>query len=103
MKIGMKRSLRHTGYLWMLLAMPLAASTVHVYVANHGGTTISVIDAATDKVVDVIENIEVPEAVHFSPRRQPSLYLQRGRECTHRIGSSDQEADWEGAPQRSRQ
>ncbi len=79
MKIGMKRSLRHTGYLWMLLAMPLAASTVHVYVANHGGTTIHVIDAATDKVVDVIENIEVPEAVRFSPDGS-RLYISNGAE-----------------------
>ena len=31
------------------------------------GTTISVIDPATDKVVQTIGGIEVPEAAHFSP------------------------------------
>ena len=48
-------------------ALPLAAATVRVYVANRGGTTISIIDPATNKVVDVIRGIESPEVVRFSP------------------------------------
>ncbi len=51
----------------LLAALPLAAATVRVYVANRGGTTISVIDAATNKVVEVIRGIESPEVVRFSP------------------------------------
>src|ERR1700730_10104891 len=58
--------------VWLLLvtiflAMPLAASTARIYVTNRGGTTISVIDPATNKVVEVIKGIESPEGVRFSP------------------------------------
>src|SRR5712691_3888208 len=53
--------------LWILLATPLAAQTVQIYVTNRGGTTIDVIDPATNKVVHTIGNIESPEVVRFSP------------------------------------
>ena len=46
--------LRHAGVLlgMLLVTMPLAASTVRIYVVNSAGTTIDVIDPATNKVVD---------------------------------------------------
>jgi YVTN family beta-propeller protein len=53
--------------LWILLATPLAAGTAWIYVTNRGGTTIDVIDSATNKVVHTIGNIESPEVVRFSP------------------------------------
>src|ERR1700739_2181675 len=53
--------------LWILLAMPLVAGAALMYVTNRGGTTIDVIDAATNKVVQTIGNIESPEVVRFSP------------------------------------
>ncbi len=53
--------------LWILLATPLAAETVRIYVTNRGGTTIDVIDPATNKVVQTIGDIESPEVVRFSP------------------------------------
>jgi YVTN family beta-propeller protein len=58
--------------LWIVLgltlvALPLAAATARIYVANRGGTTIDVIDPATNKVVEVIRGIEAPEVVRFSP------------------------------------
>ncbi len=53
--------------LWILLAMPLVAGTALIYVTNRGGTTIDVIDAGTNKVVQTIGNIESPEVVRFSP------------------------------------
>lgn len=61
------RSLMCGGIPWMLLAMPLAAGTVRVYVTNHAGTTISVVDPSTNKVVQELKDIEVPEAVQVSP------------------------------------
>src|SRR5258708_24806190 len=66
---GCCSGLRH---VWLLLGMlsaaiPLAAGTALIYVANRGGTTIDVIDAATNKVVHTIGNIESPEVVRFSP------------------------------------
>jgi len=58
--------------LWLLLgilfaALPLAAATARIYVANRGGTAIDVIDPATNKVVEVIKGIEAPEVIRFSP------------------------------------
>ena len=58
--------------VWLLLgvlsvALPLAAATTRIYVTNRGGTTIDVIDPATNKVVEVIKGIESPEVVRFSP------------------------------------
>ena len=53
--------------LSIFLAMPLAAGTALIYVTNRGGTTIDVIDSATNKVVHTIGNIESPEVVRFSP------------------------------------
>jgi len=63
----MKRYFWGLSFLWILAAMPLAASTSLIYVMNNGGTTISVIDPATNKVVDTIQDIERPEAARFSP------------------------------------
>ncbi len=58
--------------VWLLLALllaalPIAAATARIYVANRGGTTIDVIDSATNKVVEVIKGIESPEVIRFSP------------------------------------
>ncbi len=58
--------------LWVMSALlfatgTLAAPTARVYVANRGGTTIDVIDTATNKVVEVIKGIESPEVIRFSP------------------------------------
>lgn len=57
---------------WLLLAflvaaLPLAATTAKIYVTNRGGTTIDVIDPATNKIVEVIKDVESPEVVRFSP------------------------------------
>src|SRR6516225_4114915 len=62
---GLMRVLPLLGML--LAAIPLTASTALIYVANRGGTTIDVIDAATNRVVHTIGNIESPEVVRFSP------------------------------------
>jgi YVTN family beta-propeller protein len=53
--------------LALLLALPLSASTVRIYVTNSAGNTIDVVDPATNKVVQVIKGIEVPHGVNFSP------------------------------------
>ena len=37
-------------YVWILIAVPMAAETVHVYVTNSADTKTHVIDAATGKV-----------------------------------------------------
>ena len=68
----MKRHVCARKNVWLLLgillaAMPLAAATARIYVTNRAGTTIDVIDPATNKVVEVIKGIESPEVVRFSP------------------------------------
>jgi YVTN family beta-propeller protein len=52
--------------LWVLFAIPLAASTARIYVTNSAGTTVQVIDPATNKIVQTIPDLEVAEAVQFS-------------------------------------
>ncbi len=75
----MKRYLCRLSFLWILLAMPLAAGTSRIYVINNAGTTISVIDPETNKVVQVIRDIEAPEAAHFSPDGS-RVYISSGGE-----------------------
>jgi YVTN family beta-propeller protein len=58
------------GYLWLLLALaalPVSAETVRVYATNSAGDNIHVIDASTNKVVQVIKGIETPHGVDFAP------------------------------------
>ena len=58
------------GYLWLLIApaaLPAAAETVHIYATNSAGDNVHVINAATNKVVQVINGIETPHGVDFSP------------------------------------
>jgi YVTN family beta-propeller protein len=69
---ALKRHCSGLMHVWPLLGMlsaaiPLTASTALIYVANRGGTTIDVIDAATNKIVHTIGDIESPEVVRFSP------------------------------------
>jgi YVTN family beta-propeller protein len=68
--------LRH---LWILLAMPLAAGTARIYVNNKAGTTFDVIDPETNKIVEVIKNIESPEVARFSPDGS-RIYITSGAE-----------------------
>jgi len=61
------RATKHLAIPWLLLAVPLAASSTRIYVANTAGTSISVIDPAKNKVVQEITGIQVPESVAVSP------------------------------------
>ncbi|MBZ5574955.1 MAG: hypothetical protein LAP40_00180 [Acidobacteriia bacterium] len=60
------RYLRRAG-LSLLLALPLAASSVRVYQTNSAGDDVTVIDPATNKVVMKVTGIEVPHGVTFAP------------------------------------
>jgi YVTN family beta-propeller protein len=69
---NIKKEFRARRSMWLLLgilfaAVPLAAATARIYVTNRGGTTIDVIDPATNKIVETIKGIESPEVVRFSP------------------------------------
>lgn len=50
-----------------LAPLPALAGPVLIYATNSAGTSVDVIDAATNKVVQVIEGIETPHGVTFSP------------------------------------
>src|SRR6266568_2702302 len=61
------RRLRH---LWIVLALaplPVEAGTVRIYVTNSAGDGIHVIDAATNRVVQVIKGIEAAHGIAFAP------------------------------------
>jgi YVTN family beta-propeller protein len=53
--------------LGLLLAIPLTAGSVRIYVTNSAGDRVHVIDPETNKVVQEIKNIEIPSGVAFSP------------------------------------
>jgi YVTN family beta-propeller protein len=61
--------LRRLGLLpgMLLIALPLSATTVRIYVTNYAGDNVSVIDPETNKVVQVIEGVEGPHGIHFPP------------------------------------
>ncbi len=56
--------LRHLG---LLLALPLAASTVRIIQTNSAGDNIHIIDPVTNKVVGVITGIEVSHGAAVAP------------------------------------
>jgi YVTN family beta-propeller protein len=66
-------SIRHStplGLMFLCLsafAAPASAETVRVYITNSAGDSIHVIDPKTQKVVQVIKNIEGAHGVAFSP------------------------------------
>src|SRR5438094_2630521 len=55
---------RHLG---LLLALPLTASTVRIIQTNSAGDNVHIIDPATNKVVGVINGIEVGHGAAVSP------------------------------------
>src|SRR5215470_20183047 len=55
------------GVLIALTAAPAAAGPVRIYITDSAADTVHVIDAATNKVVQVIRGIEAPHGVTFSP------------------------------------
>ena len=46
--------------LWILLSIPLAASTTEIYVLNNGGSTVNVIDAATQDRANDTAHLDAP-------------------------------------------
>ena len=66
----MQAFLRRLRHLWLVLALaplPAEAGTVRIYVTNSAGDSIHVIDAATNKVVQVIKGIEAAHGIAFAP------------------------------------
>jgi YVTN family beta-propeller protein len=62
-------NLHHRGTRWLglLLALPLAASTVRIIQTNSAGDDVSIIDPATNKVVGTIHGIEVNHGAAAAP------------------------------------
>src|SRR6185369_12985196 len=67
------------GIALLLIALPASARTVRIYVTNLAGTTISVLDPDSNKVVSEIKDIEVPESIQFSPDGS-RMYITQGPE-----------------------
>ena len=64
---AMKTYLCGLRWFCLLLAIPLAASATKIYVLNNGGSTVDVIDPATNKIVQTIQGIPRPHGITFSP------------------------------------
>src|SRR6202521_3004968 len=60
-------NLTYKRYLGLLLALPLAANTVRIIQTNSAGDNVHIIDPATNKVVGVINGIEVSHGAAVAP------------------------------------
>jgi YVTN family beta-propeller protein len=63
----MNRIFKHLWLAFALLPLSAQADTVRIYVTNSAGDNVHVIDAATDKVVQVFKGPEAMHGVNFSP------------------------------------
>src|ERR1700733_1586896 len=63
-KIRIRLRTRHLG---LLIALPLAASTVRIVQTNSAGDDVSIIDPVTNKVVGEIHGIEVNHGAAVAP------------------------------------
>jgi YVTN family beta-propeller protein len=63
----MKKRLLALTFMAAVFVMPASAAASYIYVANAAGRSIDVIDTSTNTVVQVIQGIEAPETVRFSP------------------------------------
>src|SRR6267154_4422537 len=68
-------------YLGLLLALPLAASTVRIIQTNSAGDNVHIIDPATNKVVGEITGIEVNHGAAAAPDGS-RLYVSNESEST---------------------
>jgi YVTN family beta-propeller protein len=59
--------MKYVKYASLLFALPLMASNVRVYQTNSAGDEVTIIDPATNKVVQTVKDIEVPHGVTFAP------------------------------------
>ena len=78
--------------LWLLALAPLpalAAQTALVYTTNAAGDKVHVIDASTNKVVQVINGVEAVHGVGFSPDGK-RVYLSN--EADHTLDVVDQKS-----------
>ncbi len=65
----MKRYLRALSSLLILAAMPLLSApiTTRIYVLNRDSSTVDVVDSMTNKVIQTIQGIALPQGAVFSP------------------------------------
>jgi YVTN family beta-propeller protein len=80
MRLNTVRYFGRLFYLCLLLAIPVAATTVRIYVSNRNARVVSVIDPVTDKVVQTIEDVEVPRWIAFSPDGKQVYVTNEGEE-----------------------
>jgi YVTN family beta-propeller protein len=81
----MRTYFRRLSYLWILLAIPAAASTSRIYVLNNEGTTVDVIDPATNKIVQTIEGIARPNGVVFSPDKRLAYITSENEDALYAV------------------
>src|SRR5271155_4499901 len=66
-------------YLGLLLALPLAASTVRIIQTNSAGDDVSIIDPVSNKVVGTIKGIEVNHGAAAAPDGSRYYISNEGR------------------------
>ena len=74
-------------YLGLILALPLAASTVRIVQTNSAGDNVDLIDPATNKIVGVIKGIEVNHGAAVAPDGS-RYYISNEAESTLDVADS---------------
>jgi YVTN family beta-propeller protein len=65
--IALPRNLKHLWLAFALFPLSAQADTVRIYVTNSAGDSVHVIDAATNKVVQVFKGPEAMHGIGFAP------------------------------------
>ena len=65
--IALPRNLKHLALAFALFPLSAQADTVRIYVTNSAGDSVHVIDAATNKVVQVFKGPEAMHGIGFAP------------------------------------
>jgi YVTN family beta-propeller protein len=65
--IALPRNLKHLWLAFALFPLSTQADTVRIYVTNSAGDSVHVIDAATNKVVQVFKGPEAMHGIGFAP------------------------------------
>ena len=83
-------------YIYLVLALPLAAGSVRVIQTNAAGDTALFIDPATNKVVLTVKDLEAAAWSYLLARRHPGVFHRRIRQHGGRGGYQDRQASGQG-------
>ena len=95
--IALPRNLKHLWLAFALFPLSTQADTVRIYVTNSAGDSVHVIDAATNKVVQVFKGPEAMHGIGFAPDGSRVYVSSRITIDARCVRSQERQADKAGA------